>query len=762
MVSCEDGSALVGEQNILGLVFAAPAFAVAGVLLVGLPILIHILNRRRYKTVQWAAMEYLLAALRKNRRRLRFEQWLLLAARCAVMVLLGLALARPMGCSNATIASLAGERTGLHVFVIDNSYSMAYEADRPDAKTHLQQAKGIARALVDRLSAGGESVAIVTAGAPATGVLQRPTYSLDEARAAIDRIEQAYGGTDLAGALRKVQEIAAESGSAPKRTLHILTDSTRSAFDSPQAAAMKQSAQDLAKVFRVEYHDLGRANQANAATLAVRPAANLVTTRFNSDFTATVRGFGPVGDATLQWKLDDRTLGGGSVRLSADAPPQTLSNVALGTGGPHVLTASLATNDRLRVDDARYRVVDVASELRVLVVEGDRGVGQLAGSAAFLALALAPPKEAGANNSGGRTDSYIAPEVISDLELGNKVLTDYRAVVLTNVGQVQPSVGDALKGFVQQGGTLMLYMGEQVNTDNYDQVLLPRQLLPGPLTRRIAVPPDQRGFRFDFKPTGNLHPYLEVFRGEERSGLDTAQVFTYVQCQLPPDTKAERVLNYLPGEAGTAGGAGQDPAITVHVLGQGRVVFVSTTANAEWTSLPVKPVYVSLVHELLAGSVRSGDRWMNLTVGEALQVPVTVPLTGAPTLTDPVRNTVVLTQAASDGQASYRSGPLARPGVYTLTSGSQTYPVAVNVPAEEADVRKLDEAGVRSSLGDIELAMNDDQVPAPAAAAQAEGRDFGWTVMVIVLGLLAVECLMAMRFGHHARGRAGVIAGKAA
>src|SRR3954467_1944339 len=121
--------------------FISPWFFWAGLVAVGIPILIHILNRRRFKVIRWAAMEYLLQAMRKNRRRLKFEQWLLLATRCALLLLLGIALARPLGCENNTLASLAGQRNGLHVFVIDNSYSMAYDAERPGAKTHLDQAK---------------------------------------------------------------------------------------------------------------------------------------------------------------------------------------------------------------------------------------------------------------------------------------------------------------------------------------------------------------------------------------------------------------------------------------------------------------------------------------------------------------------------------------------------------------------------------------------------------------------------------------------
>src|SRR5213595_2036699 len=93
---------------ILALSFITPAFFAAGIGLASIPIIIHILNRRRYKTVQWAAMEFLLRAMKKNRRRLKFEQWLLLATRCAVLILAATALARPLGCRDTTFASIAG------------------------------------------------------------------------------------------------------------------------------------------------------------------------------------------------------------------------------------------------------------------------------------------------------------------------------------------------------------------------------------------------------------------------------------------------------------------------------------------------------------------------------------------------------------------------------------------------------------------------------------------------------------------------------
>ncbi len=77
------------------------AFGFANFLLLGwlaaasVPILIHLWNKRQYREVSWAAIEYLLAAMRKNSRRMRIEQLLLLAVRTLLVVLLVLAVAQP-------------------------------------------------------------------------------------------------------------------------------------------------------------------------------------------------------------------------------------------------------------------------------------------------------------------------------------------------------------------------------------------------------------------------------------------------------------------------------------------------------------------------------------------------------------------------------------------------------------------------------------------------------------------------------------------
>ena len=732
----------------LAVAFLAPAFAVAGLVLAGVPILIHLLNRRRYKVVDWAAMDFLLRAMRKNRRRVRFEQWLLLASRCLVLALLGLALSRPLGCDQRSAAAIGG-RTGLHVFVVDNGFSMGYRPPgRAGGKSHLEQAKVIADAVVDQLSGGGESVAVITAGRPATAVVGRPTYDLQQARAIVDRVPQTYAAADMAAALRLAADLGRAEDRQPNKSLYVLTDATATAWQSGDAAALRAVGPELAKLYRtVTVSNLSRGPQWNQAVTDVRPSAGLVTTNadFAADFAAAVRGFGVPHGATLVWKVDGRVMaGGGPLTPTPSLPPQTQPPekmaAALRSGGPHVVTAALTGgNDALPADDARSRVVNVVAGLKALLVEGQHGAGTEGGSGLNLQVALA------GDGPGGVTHGFVVPDLISDLELGTRVLTDYRAVILCSVAQVTTGQADQLAAFVNAGGTLMVWLGDNVSAENYNAVLLPRRLIPGPLTKRVIAGEGAAGFEFDFNPNGVLHPLLRAFAGQPNTGMESARAFGYWQCDAPADPQT-RVLNWA--NSGTPGKP--DPAVTDQAVGRGRVVFVSTSAAEPWITFDRKPIYTELVNELLHGSVTAGDAWMNLTAGDRLEVPAATKLTATPTLADPAGTALPLeATGATNGSPTFRSPPLVRPGVYQLSTGAGPLPVAVNVPPEASDVRTVDDAAIKAALGGADVTFGDDAPPAIGTAAAAASLDQGWNVMLLVLVMVAVEAFLAMRFGHH-------------
>src|SRR2546421_12011085 len=108
--------------------FSNPQFLAAGVALISAPIIIHLINRMRFKRIRWAAMEFLLKAQKRTRRRLIIEQLLLLALRCLLIFLVGLLVSRFVGCGDTNI----GGKPNLHLVVLDDSPSMQDQWKLPD------------------------------------------------------------------------------------------------------------------------------------------------------------------------------------------------------------------------------------------------------------------------------------------------------------------------------------------------------------------------------------------------------------------------------------------------------------------------------------------------------------------------------------------------------------------------------------------------------------------------------------------------------
>src|SRR5438128_3488471 len=101
--------------------FLNPFTMIAGGVLVLSPIIIHLINRMRYRRVRWAAMEFLLKSQKRNRRRLIIEQLILLALRILLVLLAGLLLARFLGFS---YAGFFQPQNTTHVIILDDRLSM--------------------------------------------------------------------------------------------------------------------------------------------------------------------------------------------------------------------------------------------------------------------------------------------------------------------------------------------------------------------------------------------------------------------------------------------------------------------------------------------------------------------------------------------------------------------------------------------------------------------------------------------------------------
>src|SRR5262245_22382525 len=207
--------------------FLAPMMLI-GAAAISIPIALHFFYRARYKPLPWAPMKFLKEAIEQTSRRLKFQEWILLALRCLAIFLLALAIARP-GFKTATVAG-RGETIDAG-FVFDTSYSMAA---RDGDKTRLERAKDAAPAVLDTLP-GNSSFQIYGCSDRAAflGPVQR--FNMDQARQLIANLEVTSLSTDLLPGLSEAFN-AAKSGSSPAKEIYVFTDAQKSGLERQQAA----------------------------------------------------------------------------------------------------------------------------------------------------------------------------------------------------------------------------------------------------------------------------------------------------------------------------------------------------------------------------------------------------------------------------------------------------------------------------------------------------------------------------------------------
>ncbi len=113
--------------------FLQPAMLMA-LPVIALPIIIHLINQRRFQTVPWAAMQFLLTASRMSRGYARLRQWLILAARTLAIAGLIFAISRPL--SSGWLGLTGGGRVDTTIILLDRSPSMLQAG--PGSVTKLQ------------------------------------------------------------------------------------------------------------------------------------------------------------------------------------------------------------------------------------------------------------------------------------------------------------------------------------------------------------------------------------------------------------------------------------------------------------------------------------------------------------------------------------------------------------------------------------------------------------------------------------------------
>lgn len=651
----------------------------AGVLGAAVPLVIHLIGRRRAPRLRFAAVDFLLRSNRRLARRLRLRQWLLLALRMALVASIAVMMAKPFT-ETASDLPAAGTRAQSAVIIVDDTLSMSRQVD---GQPLFERARARARQLVQMLGAGAD-VAVIGLTDPS-----RPLPALTRQRrrvsAAVDTLGVGAAHARAGPAVNWAARILGDT-SVKERHIFVVTDGAAHGW------ARGTPPRSVAGI-PVHVVDVASKSAGNAAVVDLRSGASAAPGRRSSRITARVCNHDPAKlERRITLTVDRQVVARGVVRAGARACATKAFEHTFDRGGLHIAVVALE-RDALPADDRRFLRLELESSDRALLVNGAPSPVRHRDELFYLEIALAT----GAGSGGAVTSHQVTPG-----ELQRTTLNAHDVAILCNVGTLPAGVMGALTRFVERGGGLLVAVGGNVEPGRFNATV-GRVLgveLRGAMT---AAPPGSGAPALRLGRVDSAHPLLApIWTAARGAGLRSAR-FRRVY-RLKPDTTGKRrtVLWYDDGA----------PALVETRRGEGRMLLFTSTLDRDWNDLPIRPGYLPLVQQM-ARYLSRGDidpPRRAVLVGAEAELPVPRGMTQL-RLTHPDGREQLWTRRQLAGKRAV-TVRVSLPGLHVLAGAPGAGAAALqtleresfvaNVDPRESDLRKarLEADGGRSAGGE--------------------------------------------------------------
>lgn len=725
------------SRLVIGFAFGSPLM-LWGLTAAGIPILIHLLHRRRFKTVQWAAMRFLLAATKKQARRLKLEQLLLLIVRTTIVLLIALALSRPTAETMGNYFQAEGPRH--RIIVIDATLSMGYA---PSGRTRFDRAKDLARQVVNSARQGDAINLVRISDSTPHVIVRRPAFQPAAVSEEIEQLVLMDERVDASIVLKEIDELLSLASDVARKEVYFITDlqaATWAPADSTEASNVRQQLKTIANRAKIVWLDVGESTAANVGVTGLRTDDRFVLSGRPVRAGATIKNFSSTGATgqLVELVLDGRLADTKRVDLPAGQEmPVDFSPTF--TSGEHRLEVRLSP-DALPVDDTRRLAIPVRDELQVLLINGKPSGEPMGNSTDFLKLALAPelPNRAIA--------SPIRPTVIRESELLGMDLSRFDCVFVCNVALFTDREAEILRGYLDAGGGVVFCLGDQVRLDNYNQVLHrdKQALLPAKLVERVGDA-KKKEVSFEFDAGEFNHPIVRPFQGNTGMGLELTKTFVYVKAQPDEERGANVALRFSSG----------DPAIVDAPYGRGRVILITTSVDREWSTWAVwGHSLIPLMHETVNYAIAGRWKDRDVLVGQPLQCHVGLRASDTPAIEQLPNGDSKTLQPSTDGRLVI-SDPTTTSGFHKVVLGppaNRTDWFAVNVDPIESDLAALRLEELRTELlPGVDFTYLTEWEEASSGLGEgtrviSTGTMFSRSLLIAALALLVVEQLMAWHF----------------
>ncbi len=657
--------------------------ALLGLAAAAIPLLLHLLQRRRLRTIEFSTVRFIRELQRTRIRRLKLRQLLLLFLRTALVLLVVLAFSRPaVRGDRAWVPAHEGQTTA--AILIDNSASM----ERADAAgTLLRQSKSRALAVLELLQ-DGDNIFVASfsdCADPRADSLMTPVRS----RAAAGRLIEDVSGSAVTVELERVADRAvqlARSSTHLQTEVHLFSDfqagivpsALRSSFPAPQLRP------DRVTFF---LHPLGAEAAENVSldTAFIRSSifqpgrpVELVSVLQNRSDRA-------VSDRLISVFLDGRRVAQRAVDLPAEGRVTVSFSVTPATSGLAAGFIELE-DDALLEDNRWFFSFRVPARTTVLLI----GTPE---ETSYLRLAL----ETNLGGSSPLSVSSVRAESVLPSQLHNA-----DAVILAHAAALPPELLNTLRDVQTSGRGIILFPGPGTAVSFWNTRLAPAlDLPPADSILPWASSGDLRqveGFRIE--ETQWRHPLFQGMleeadasaipsvprRAAPTAGVESPQIMRVLRLKLRPTD-----LGLMDLSAG---------APFLVEAGAGQALVFTTSATMAWSDFPHTGLFVPLLRQAVWHATRRQMLQPMIVTGNDVVLPVPERGAGPLTVAGPEGREVVIPRP-TDRTVPLVFRPEPRPGTFLVKSGTTIVGgFSANIDRRESQLRRAESAVLVAALRD--------------------------------------------------------------
>ena len=708
-----------------------------------IPLILHILNRSRFRRVEWGAMHLLESVVKVNHKRFRFEQLILLLLRCAIPALLAFCLARPV---LTGAEGLAGDAPVSLVVLLDRSYSMDAEGE---SGTRFTEAVEAATSIIEATPRGSE-IAVIQTGGGTNPLFDQPVFNQQAVVRRLRTAQSGYGATDSPDALSAGLTTLAGMTNARKELIVISDFQTSDWEGKATSSDIVRSAVDAMDIKpELTLLPVGQPANGNVSIESLDYSQRPLGIGHQLNVRANLRNHGTslIDSARVVLKIDGTEQSVSQVSLSANAATQALFPCRFDEPGSHVVEVEVVADDGLKTDNRISTAVTVLNQIDVLLVDGDPNTQPLKSETDFLSVALTP-------YSLGRmklSDIVKTQTITNTKQLNKEILETTSVVVLANVSRLHDEQTNVIAEYLTAGGAVVVCAGNKIDTRWYNEKLFAeKQLLPA----EFGVP---RGKINEAGKSARLvskydHPALQLYNDASNGDLSTAVIRQWYELR-EPETLTGGEETPTPSTVMARLNTGE-PFLIERRIGDGVVLQMATACDADWSDLPLRPFFVPLVQELVTNIATRAAPPRNIRTGEPA---VAVFPTDADNTTDMtlsvetpagIRRPV---KSATEGNRSVvRFEDTSQPGVYAMTTpaGRDIHFVA-NTPRSESELATLDDGQLQA----VAEELNAKVAASPETYLEQErlrrhGREVWKYFLIALLVCMFLELVLQQRFSR--------------